>query len=80
MKDEEKSSEETELSTGKKVFWSITALGSFVYMFIPEATDLVPIIGWLDEGAAGGIFLYSLSKLGIQLPILGRLLQRKSKK
>jgi len=38
----------------------IIALVCFVYIFIPEPTDLIPGIGWLDEVLAGGISLTAL--------------------
>jgi hypothetical protein len=31
-----------------------------VYIFIPEPSDLIPGIGWLDEIAAGGVGLTSI--------------------
>ena len=38
---------------------------SFVYMFVPEPTDLVPILGWLDEGLAGALLLWSMKTLNV---------------
>ena len=32
------------------------AVVSGVYLFVPEPTDLVPFIGWLDEGLALALF------------------------
>ena len=38
----------------------IIAAVCLVYIFIPEPTDLIPGIGWLDEMAAGSVGLGSL--------------------
>lgn len=38
---------------------------SLIYLFVPEPTDLIPIIGWLDEGMAGALLLWSLKTLGV---------------
>ena len=35
-----------------KIFWIIVALICGVYIFIPEFTDVIPVIGWLDEATA----------------------------
>jgi hypothetical protein len=40
---------------------------SAVYVFIPEPTDLIPILGWLDEATAITIFSYALKQLNIDL-------------
>ncbi len=48
----------------KKVALVLGAL-SAVYMFVPEPTDLIPILGWLDEGAAAAILMWSLKTLGM---------------
>jgi len=52
----------------KKLFWIATALFSGLYIFIPEPTDIVPILGWLDEATAFTILMYALNKLGIKIP------------
>lgn len=38
----------------------ILAAVCLVYIFIPEPSDLIPGIGWLDELAAGGVGLTSI--------------------
>lgn len=48
-------------------FWKAVALVSGIYIFIPEVTDVVPVIGWLDEATALGIFMYALKKMGYDL-------------
>lgn len=52
----------------KKIFWTITAVFSAAWIFIPEFTDAVPVVGWLDEATAFGILLYALGRLGVRLP------------
>ena len=46
----------------KKLAVVVGALAA-VYMFVPEPTDAIPILGWLDEGMAGGLLLWSLKTL-----------------
>lgn len=48
----------------KKLAVVVGAL-SAVYMFVPEPSDAVPILGWLDEGMAGAMLLWSLKTLQI---------------
>lgn len=48
-------------------FWKAVALVSGIYIFIPEVTDVVPVIGWLDEATALGILMYALKKMGYDL-------------
>ncbi|MBW7859389.1 MAG: hypothetical protein H3C43_14115, partial [Leptonema sp. (in: Bacteria)] len=44
---------EKETPTGwQRWMWILIAIVSFVYIFIPEPTDAIPILGWLDEGLA----------------------------
>lgn len=52
----------------KRIFWIATAVFSGIYIFIPEPTDFIPIIGWLDEATAFGIFMYALKQLGVNVP------------
>jgi len=52
----------------KKIFWIATAVFSGIYIFIPEPTDLIPILGWLDEATAFTIFMYALKQLGVNIP------------
>lgn len=41
------------------------AVFSGVYLFVPEPTDVLPIIGWLDEGAALALLGWSMKTLGV---------------
>jgi len=53
----------------------VTGVVSFIYLFVPEPTDLVPFIGWLDEGVAGFMLLWSLKTLGLNPSgLMGRLM------
>ena len=38
---------------------------AFVYMFVPEPTDLIPIVGWLDEGLAAAVLMWALRTLNV---------------
>lgn len=49
------------------MFWIITAIASAVYVFIPEPTDVIPILGWLDEATAIVVLTYALKQLNIDL-------------
>ena len=53
--------------TMKKLFWTIVAILSGLYIFIPEFTDVIPIIGWLDEATALVVLNYALKQLDIKL-------------
>ena len=55
------------MSAKRKVAAVVGAV-SLVYLFVPEPTDLIPIIGWLDEGMAGALLLWSLKTLGVVAP------------
>lgn len=61
----------------KKIFWIITALAAGVYVFIPEPTDVIPILGWLDEATAIALLAYALKQLDID--IFDRLFNKKTK-
>ena len=52
----------------KKLFWISIAAFSGIYIFIPEPTDLIPILGWLDEATALTILIYALKQLGVNVP------------
>jgi hypothetical protein len=52
------------MSAKRKVAAVVGAV-SLIYLFVPEPTDLIPIIGWLDEGMAGALLLWSLKTLGV---------------
>jgi hypothetical protein len=43
----------------------ISAL-SAVYLFVPEPTDVIPILGWLDEGVALALLMWGLRTLKVQ--------------
>lgn len=49
----------------KRKFAVVVGAVSLVYMFVPEPTDLIPIIGWLDEGVAGALLLWSMKTLNV---------------
>ena len=59
------------------MFWIITAIASAVYVFIPEPTDLIPILGWLDEATAIALLTYALKQLDIN--IFDKFFNKKSK-
>ena len=50
----------------KRYFWIAVAAFSGIYIFIPEFTDIVPIIGWLDEAAAFALMNYALKQANIE--------------
>jgi hypothetical protein len=52
-------------SQGKRQFAMIVAALSAVYMFVPEPTDLIPILGWLDEGVAAMMLMWALKTLRV---------------
>ncbi len=58
----------------KRGLWIALAIFSLFWIFFPEPTDLVPILGWLDEGVALFLLMTALSRLGIEIPYLDRLL------
>lgn len=49
----------------KKKLAVAVAVLSGVYLFVPEPTDVLPIIGWLDEGMALAMLGWALSTLGV---------------
>ena len=49
----------------KKKAALVLAVLSGVYLFIPEPTDLIPIVGWLDEGMALALLGWSMRTLGV---------------
>lgn len=61
----------------KRIFWIITALAAAVYVFIPEPTDVIPILGWLDEATAIALLTYALKQLDID--ILNKFFDKKKK-
>ncbi len=63
------------LTGAGRALWTVIAIVSGVYIFIPEFTDAIPIIGWIDEGMALTMLLYALERLGVRIPIVHRLLR-----
>lgn len=51
----------------KRYFWLALGAVSGIYIFIPEFTDVIPVIGWLDEATAFGLMLYAFKKGGFDL-------------
>ena len=51
----------------KRIFWILTAIAAAIYVFIPEPTDLIPILGWLDEATAIALLSYALKQLDIDI-------------
>jgi hypothetical protein len=49
----------------KKQIAVVVGALAFVYMFVPEPTDVVPLLGWLDEGVAGAVLVWALRTLGV---------------
>jgi len=49
----------------KKKFAALLGAVSLVYMVVPDPSDVVPIIGWLDEGVAGAMLMWSMRTLGV---------------
>ena len=62
----------------KRKFWILVAVLSAIYLFIPEPTDVIPVVGWLDEASAFAILTYALKQLDI--PILNKVFGKKSVK
>lgn len=65
-----KESRSTATSTRGKLFWILTAIISAIWILLPEPSDLVPVLGWLDEGLAFYLLITSLNRLGIRIPFL----------
>ena len=49
----------------KKKFAVLLGAVSLVYMVVPDPSDVVPVIGWLDEGVAGAMLMWSMRTLGV---------------
>lgn len=65
------------LSFPKKLMWAFLGLFSAFWIFFPEPTDVIPILGWLDEGFAFVILLSSISRLfGVNIPIVSKMLNK----
>ena len=62
----------------KKLFWIAIAVFSTLYMFIPEPTDLIPVLGWLDEATAFTVLIYALGQLGVNIPNIFKKKEAKS--
>lgn len=62
------------LSMPKKFMWAFLGLFSAFWIVFPEPTDVIPVLGWLDEGLAFVILLTSISKLfSVNIPIVTKL-------
>ncbi len=62
------------LTFPKKMMWAFLGLFSAFWIVFPEPTDVIPILGWLDEGFAFVILLTSISKLfGVNIPIITKM-------
>lgn len=72
------------ITRGQKIFWGAVAflsgVGFVVDMIIPTFEDFIPVLGWLDEGMLGTVFLISLGRLGVEIPFLSRFVGGKSNK
>ncbi|MCE9599302.1 MAG: hypothetical protein K8S54_15165 [Spirochaetia bacterium] len=68
--------EETERvapATGmKRILWILVAIFCAFWIVFPEPTDVIPILGWLDEGLAAGILLTALARIGIHIPFVSK--------
>lgn len=62
-----------------RVVWIGVAVMSGIYIFVPEPSDVIPIIGWLDEGTAAALLTTALTKLGIRIPVIDYFLRRRSR-
>lgn len=62
--------EEVPATGWMRLLWIGVAIVCGVYIFIPEFTDVIPFIGWLDEVTAGGIVLFALRKAGLRIPLI----------
>jgi hypothetical protein len=49
----------------KKKLAVVAGAVSFVYLFVPDPSDVIPVLGWLDEGMAAGLLFWSLRTLGV---------------
>lgn len=66
------------LGRNAKIAWTVIAVLSGIYIFVPEPSDVFPIVGWIDEGVAAMLLTTALTKLGFHIPILDPLLRHKS--
>jgi hypothetical protein len=61
-----------EADVKKKLAVVVSAL-SAVYLFVPEPTDVIPILGWMDEGVALAVLMWGLKTLKVSPDaVLGR--------
>jgi hypothetical protein len=56
---------EVHVKNMKKKIALAAAVVSGVYLFVPEPTDVIPVLGWLDEGMALAILGWSMRTLGV---------------
>ncbi len=51
--------------SAKRKLAAVVGAASFIYLFVPEPTDLIPIVGWMDEGMAAALLVWALRTLGV---------------
>lgn len=59
------------------MWWLLVFLSAF-WVFLPEPTDAVPVLGWLDEALAIYLLATALDRLGIHIPILHKYLSNRT--
>jgi len=47
----------------RKWIYRVLQVLLIIYVFIPEFTDVIPVIGWLDEATAIGFVVYLNKKI-----------------
>jgi len=60
------SSQQMQKQSSKKQAAVVLGALAFVYLFVPEPTDVVPIVGWLDEGLAAAVLAWALRTLRVE--------------
>lgn len=71
------------LTRWQRLFWILVSIVCGAYIIIP--VDFIPeialgLVGLLDDGVAGMVLLFSLSKLGINIPLLSRFVNARAGK
>lgn len=59
----------------KKKLALAAAVVSGVFLVVPEPANLLPVVGWLDEGMALALFAWSMKTLGVTPAALFRRLR-----
>lgn len=71
-----KNKKKQEMNQKLRPLWYVIAIlsgiGLVVDIVVPTPEDIIPVIGWLDEGMLGAVFLFALDRLGIRIPFLSR--------